>query len=224
QEDFSAFADLTRRIGNRCKVIGDDIFVTNVERLQRGIELRAGNAILIKPNQIGTLSETRAAVDLAHKSGFATVMSHRSGETTDTRIREAAKFLARFKPENILVVAARQYGQKPARLFAKHVGSKVLAGRFVPGTLTNPNLPEFMEPEVLLVTDPAADQQALREALNVGIPVVALCDANNETRDVDLVVPTNNKGRRALATVYWLMTREVLKSRGTVKSDGEFTF
>src|SRR5438093_10053843 len=72
QEDFGAFADLTRRIGDGCKVIGDDIFVTNVERLRRGIELRAGNAILIKPNQIGTLSETRAAVDLAHKSGFTT--------------------------------------------------------------------------------------------------------------------------------------------------------
>src|SRR3989440_958545 len=143
---------------------------------------------------------------------------------TDTRIREAAKFLARFKPENILLVAARQYGQKPARLFAKQIGAKVLAGRFVPGTLTNPNLPEFMEPEVLLVTDPAADQQALREALNVGIPVVALCDANNETRDVDLVVPTNNKGRRALATVYWLLTREGLKARGSLKSAEEFTF
>ena len=75
-----------------------------------------------------------------------------------------------------------------------------------------------------VVTDPAADQQALREALNVGIPVVALCDANNETRDVDLVVPTNNKGRRALATVYWLLTREVLKARGALKSDEEFTF
>src|SRR5207249_1018909 len=90
QEDFGAFADLTRRIGDRCKVIGDDIFVTNVERLRRGIELRAGNAILIKPNQIGTLSETRAAVDLAHKSGFATVMSHRSGETTDDTIAHLA--------------------------------------------------------------------------------------------------------------------------------------
>jgi len=143
---------------------------------------------------------------------------------TDTRIREESKFLSRFKAENILVVAARQYGQKPARLFAKHVGAKVLAGRFVPGTLTNPNLPEFIEPEVLMITDPAADQQALREALNVGIPVVALCDANNETRDVDLVVPTNNKGRRALATVYWLLTREVLKARGTLKSDEGFTF
>ncbi|HEX9340436.1 MAG TPA: 30S ribosomal protein S2, partial [Thermoplasmata archaeon] len=103
-------------------------------------------------------------------------------------------------------------------------GAKVLAGRFVPGTLTNPNLPEFIEPEVLLITDPAADQQALREALNVGIPVVALCDANNETRDVDLVVPTNNKGRRALATVYWLLTREVLKARGALTSDEGFTF
>ncbi len=141
---------------------------------------------------------------------------------TDTRIRQAAKFLSRFPPEKILVVAARQYGQKPARLFAKAVGAQVLAGRFVPGTLTNPQLEEYIEPEVLFVTDPAADQQALWEALNVGIPVVGLCDANNETRNVDLVVPTNNKGRRALATVYWLLTREILKARGGIKSDEEF--
>ncbi len=99
----------------------------------------------------------------------------------------------------------------------------MFAGRFVPGTLTNPQVDEYVEPEVLLVTDPAADQQALREGLNIGIPVVGLCDANNETRDVDLVVPTNNKGRRALATVYWLLTREVLKERGAVKADEEFT-
>ncbi len=131
---------------------------------------------------------------------------------TDSRIREAAKFLARFKPENVLVVAARQYGQKPARMFAKAVGAQILAGRFVPGTLTNPRIDEYIEPEILLVTDPAADQQALREALNVSVPVVGLCDANNETRNVDLVIPTNNKGRRALATIYWLLTREVLKA------------
>ena len=90
QEDFAAFTELTKRVGARCKVIGDDIFVTSVERLRRGIELHAGNAILIKPNQIGTLSDTRAAVDLAHKSGYATVMSHRSGETTDDTIAHLA--------------------------------------------------------------------------------------------------------------------------------------
>jgi small subunit ribosomal protein S2 len=142
---------------------------------------------------------------------------------TDTRIRLASKFLARFPPGGVLVVAARQYGQKPARLLGKACGFLVIAGRFVPGTMTNPRVDEYVEPEVLLVTDPAADQQALREGLNIGIPVVGLCDANNETRSVDLVVPTNNKGRRALATIYWLLTREVLKERGTIKSDEEFT-
>ena len=142
---------------------------------------------------------------------------------TDTRIRHAAKFLCRFPPEKTLIIAARQYGQKPARLFAKAIGARVFAGRFVPGTLTNPNLAVFTEPEVVLVTDPAADQQALREAVNVGVPVVGLCDANNETKNVELVIPTNNKGRRALATVYWLLTREVLKVRGAIQTDAEFT-
>src|SRR5256885_1563172 len=90
EEDFGAFAELTKRVGAHCKVIGDDIFVTNVERLRLGIESHAGNAILIKPNQIGTLSDTRAAVELAHRSGYATVMSHRSGETTDDTIAHLA--------------------------------------------------------------------------------------------------------------------------------------
>ena len=90
EEDFGAFAELTKRVGAHCKVIGDDIFVTNVERLRLGIESHAANAILIKPNQIGTLSDTRAAVELAHRSGYATVMSHRSGETTDDTIAHLA--------------------------------------------------------------------------------------------------------------------------------------
>jgi len=141
---------------------------------------------------------------------------------TDTRLRIAAKFLARFQPDRILVVAARQYSQKPGKLFAEQMGANVFAGRFVPGTLTNPQLPEYLEPDVLFVSDPAADQQALREALIVGIPIVALCDANNETRNVDFVIPTNNKGRKALAIIFWLLTKEVLKSRGDFKSDEDF--
>ncbi len=142
---------------------------------------------------------------------------------TDLRIRVAAKFLARFEPKNVLVVSARQYGQKPSKLFAEAISAKSMPGRFVPGTMTNPNLPEFTEPEVLFVTDPSADQQALHEALNIRIPIVGLCDANNETRNVDLVVPTNNKGRRALACIYWLLAREVVKARGLIKTNEEFT-
>ena len=90
QDDFGSFARLTQAVGGRCKVIGDDLFVTSVDRLRKGIGLKAGNAILIKPNQIGTLSETRAAVDTAHAAGYATVVSHRSGETTDETIAHLA--------------------------------------------------------------------------------------------------------------------------------------
>ena len=142
---------------------------------------------------------------------------------TDERIRAAAKFLSRFDPQRILVASARQYGQRPAREFSKAIGAPAFAGRFVPGTMTNPANPSFVEPDVLVVTDPAADKQALNEALNLGIPVVALCDANNESRNVDLVIPTNNKGRRSLACIYWLLAREVLLARGDIKDASEFT-
>jgi small subunit ribosomal protein S2 len=141
---------------------------------------------------------------------------------TDNRIRAAAKFIARYPAEKILIVSARQYGQKPVRMFSKTIGAMSFADRLIPGSLTNPKLPQFIEPDIILVTDPAADQQAVAEALNIGIPIVALCDANNETRNVDLVIPTNNKGRRALACVYWLLTREVLKARGQIGRDEDY--
>ena len=141
---------------------------------------------------------------------------------TDERLRIAAKFLSRFDPQRILIVSARQYGQKPAKVFGKAIGAMVVAGRFVPGSLTNPILPKFVEPDILFVTDPAADEQALKEALNVGIPIVGICDANNETKYVDLVIPSNNKGRRALATIYWLLTREILKAKGQLPGDEDF--
>ena len=141
---------------------------------------------------------------------------------TDERIRIAAKFISTFEPGEILVVSARQYGQKPVRTFCKKIGAKYFAGRFVPGTLTNPSMKDYVEPRMLIVTDPAADQQAVREAITTGIPIVGMCDANNETKYMDIIIPANNKGRRALATVYWLLTREYLKNRGTIKSDDDF--
>ncbi len=90
QEEFEGLARLTERIGEQCVVIGDDIFVTKVERFRKGIAVKAGNAILIKPNQIGTLSETQATVEMARKAGYKTVVSHRSGETTDEAIAHLA--------------------------------------------------------------------------------------------------------------------------------------
>ncbi len=142
---------------------------------------------------------------------------------TDRRIRLAAKFLSRFPSEKILAVSQRQYGQKPVRTFARHVGAMTLSERFVPGSLTNPNLPGFVEPKVLVVSDPATDMQALSEALSVGIPVVGFCDVNNDTRYVDLVIPANNKGRASLATLYWLLSRELLREQGKLTAETPFS-
>jgi small subunit ribosomal protein S2 len=133
---------------------------------------------------------------------------------TDDRIRTAASFLANYQPEQILVTSSRQYGRFPAEKFADAVGARARTGRFIPGTLTNPQYDGYIEPDVLVVTDPIGDAQAVKEAITVGIPVIAMCDSNNQTSNVDLVVPTNNKGRRALAVVYWLLANETLDRRG----------
>lgn len=90
EEDWPAWQALTREMGRRCQLVGDDLFVTNTERLQRGILMGCANAILLKPNQIGTLTETMQALSLAHRSGYRTIMSHRSGETEDTTIADLA--------------------------------------------------------------------------------------------------------------------------------------
>jgi small subunit ribosomal protein S2 len=133
---------------------------------------------------------------------------------TDSRIRTAANFLANYDPEQILVASSRQYGRFPAEKFAEAVGARARTGRFIPGTLTNPKYDGYIEPDVVVVTDPIGDSQAVKEAITVGIPVIAMCDSNNTTSNVDLVVPTNNKGRKALSVVYWLLANETLDRRG----------
>jgi small subunit ribosomal protein S2 len=133
---------------------------------------------------------------------------------TDQRIRTAADFLANYEPEQILVASSRQYGRFPAEKFADAVGARARTGRFIPGTLTNPKYDGYIEPDVVVVTDPIGDAQAVKEAITVGIPVIAMCDSNNTTSNVDLVVPTNNKGRKALSVVYWLLANETLDRRG----------
>jgi small subunit ribosomal protein S2 len=138
---------------------------------------------------------------------------------TDDRIRVAAKFLARFEPTKVAVAAARLYAQEPIRKFCELTGAKPIIGRFIPGLLSNPLYPNRIEPEVIVVSDPRADAQAVKEASNVGIPIVALCSTDNEFAGVDLVIPTNNKGRRALAVIFWLLSRQVLRERGELAAD-----
>lgn len=137
---------------------------------------------------------------------------------TDERIKTVAKFLSQFNSSNILVVTSRQYGQYPAKKFADAIGGIAKTARFIPGTLTNQNLSGYIEPEVVFITDPIGDAQVVKEAVQSGIPVVGLCDTNNMTQFMDLVIPTNNKGRKALSMIYFLLTREILRIRGVTTS------
>ncbi len=135
-------------------------------------------------------------------------------QSTDERIRLVAALLAKYDPTKILIVSARQYGHHPVKMLAKTIGAKAIVGRFIPGTLTNPNLDLYTEPDIVLVTDPHGDNQVNKEAVSIGIPVVALCDTNNSTTNVDLIIPTNNKGRKALSLVYYLIARQTTELKG----------
>ncbi|MGV8143507.1 MAG: 30S ribosomal protein S2 [Methanothermobacter sp.] len=138
---------------------------------------------------------------------------------TNDRIMSAGKFLAKFDADDILVVSTRQYGQAPVKRFGELTGAKTIPGRFIPGTLTNPAYNKFIEPKVVVVTDPRSDSQAIIEAKQMGLPVVALCDTENLLGNVDIVVPVNNKGRKAIALVYWLLARQMLRAKGIIGED-----
>jgi len=142
---------------------------------------------------------------------------------TDERIKVTAKFLARFESAKIAVAAARLYAREPVLKFCEVVCATPITGRFVPGMLLNPIYPNRIEPDVILVSDPRADFQAVKEASSMGIPVIALCSTDNDFSYVDLAIPTNNKGRRALAVIYWLLARQILRERGEVPPDGELS-
>ncbi len=138
---------------------------------------------------------------------------------TDDRIRVTAKFLSRYEPAKVAVAATRLYAHEPVKKFCQLTGATPLIGRFIPGQLSNPQYSNRVDPEVIVVSDPRADAQAVKEASKVGIPIVALCSTDNEFAGVDLVIPTNNKGRRALAVIFWLLARQVLRERGELAAD-----
>ncbi len=143
---------------------------------------------------------------------------------TDERIRLASKFLSRYEPEDILAVSRRIYSVGPLKKFGEVTGITTVAGRFVPGTLTNPASRKFLEPEVLFLSDPRVDRQALKEAIEIGIPIVGMCDTEHITSYIDFIIPTNNKGRKAVSLIYYLMAKEYLKNRGLIGEEVPFTY
>ena len=139
----------------------------------------------------------------------------------DERLNIAAKFLAQYDPKDILIVGRRESAWKPIKMFGKVTGTKVFAGRYPPGILTNPYLDSYIEIKVLLVVDSGPDRNAVIDAMKMGIPVVAICDTNNQSNDIDLVVPSNNKGKKSLGLFFWILAREYFRNRNILKKNEE---
>ncbi len=144
--------------------------------------------------------------------------------TIDQKIKNAAKMLAQYEPNQIVVAASRIYAIASSSKFAEITKSKMLGGRVVPGIFTNPNREDYTEPGILLLSDTRNERQAVKEASKTSIPIIALCDTDNWIKYVDLVLPCNNKGRRSLALIYFLLAREFLKEKGLIKSNEEFNY
>lgn len=127
--------------------------------------------------------------------------------------------LSYYEPNEILVVGRRETAITPIKKFSEITKVKAFPGRYPPGTLTNPQLKYYMEPEVILITDPIMDKNALHDAYESGITILALCDTNHTKNYIDFCIPANNRGSKSLALIYWILAREYLRNRGVIGKD-----
>ncbi|MEK0324630.1 MAG: 30S ribosomal protein S2 [Nitrosopumilus sp.] len=142
---------------------------------------------------------------------------------TLSRIEVAGKFIASSDISRVVVYSSREYGKTPVERFCELTGSIPITGRFMPGTFTHTLFHHHLDPELVVVTDPSMDYQAVGEASRIGVPVITICDTDNVCTDVDLVIPANNRGRKSLAAVLWLLARVTLVESGALGADQQMS-
>ncbi len=185
----------------------EDLLIDSNEYLKSGIH-------------IGTKFKTKYMADFIYKTR-PDGLSVLNLKKIDERLRIAVQLLSYYNPEDILVCSRRESGWKALKLLYKLTGMKVITGRYPPGILTNTNLKTFMEPKIVFVCDPWTDKNAVDDAALIGVPVIALCDTNNQSNKLDLVVPCNNKGKKSIGIVIYLLAREYMKKRGLLAEGQE---
>ncbi|MBU1854391.1 MAG: 30S ribosomal protein S2, partial [Nanoarchaeota archaeon] len=139
----------------------------------------------------------------------------------DERIGLATNFISNYEPKDIMLVCRRENGWKAIKLVEKITGIKAFAGRYPPGILTNPNLDKYTEAKLILVADPWPDKNAVNDAIKIGIPVIGCCDTNNQVNNLDLVIPCNNKGKKSLGILLYLIAKNYSINKGIIKNEEE---
>ncbi len=144
------------------------------------------------------------------KDGLAIINT----KIADDKIRVAAAFLSEYAPEKIVIACKREAGWKALDTFSKVTGIRAFTKKYPAGVITNTKLPEFFEPQLAMIIDPWLDKNLLADATIVNIPIISLCDTNNLTSNIDLIVPCNNKSNKSIGLVLWVLAREYLKLKG----------
>lgn len=169
---------------------------------------------------IGTKFKTRYMSNFIYKTR-PDGLSVLNLKKIDERIRLAINLISNYEPEEILICSRRENGWKGLKKLHKLTNINVITGRYPPGILTNPNLDTFTEPKIIVVSDPWTDKNAVEDAGRVGIPVIALCDTNNQSNKLDLVVPCNNKGKKSVGLFFYLIARGYMRNKAMLKGDEE---
>lgn len=134
------------------------------------------------------------------------------------KIQIAARMIVGVEDASkIIAISGREGGQRATYKFAQHTGAQAVSGRWSPGMLTNQMTKKFVEPKLLILTDPRMDYNALIESSYMNIPIIALCNTDNNLEYVDCAIPCNNRSKRSLAMIYWLLTKEILLLTGKLK-------